>query len=201
MWTSTFPVVVDNHGFCFLQVWCPTVFASSGHHVLLNLVLTTRPFSSKELDHTFIIKLLPRSCCHFNFGLTCDHFCAPPPLRFFALNGLILSLNYLWTCLLHLHGHMKNNLVSLTWLVLVWLWWGYIKYITTASSTPGSTIFNEYFMKWWRGKRVKIFDPTRDSSELMKCMQIQKWAHTDNGLGIRRNKAGLRLRQGNYRYR
>ena len=24
-----------NHGFCFLQVWCPTVFASSGQYVLL----------------------------------------------------------------------------------------------------------------------------------------------------------------------
>ena len=26
---------VHNCGFCFLQVWCPTVFASSGHRILL----------------------------------------------------------------------------------------------------------------------------------------------------------------------
>ena len=31
-----FSCFVHNSGFCFLQVWCPTVFVSSGHHVLLN---------------------------------------------------------------------------------------------------------------------------------------------------------------------
>ena len=30
-----FSCFVHNHRFCFLQVWCPTVFASSEHHVLL----------------------------------------------------------------------------------------------------------------------------------------------------------------------
>ena len=30
-----FSCFVLNHGFCFLQVWCPAVFASSGHCVLL----------------------------------------------------------------------------------------------------------------------------------------------------------------------
>ena len=34
-----FSCFVHNHGFCFLQVWCPTVFASSGHRVLLNFGL------------------------------------------------------------------------------------------------------------------------------------------------------------------
>ena len=35
MWTSNFSSSINNHGFCFLQAWCPTVFTSSGHHVLL----------------------------------------------------------------------------------------------------------------------------------------------------------------------
>ena len=34
-----FSSFVHNHGFCFLQVWCPTVFVSSGHRVLLNVGL------------------------------------------------------------------------------------------------------------------------------------------------------------------
>ena len=34
MWTSNFSCFVHNHGLCFLQVWCPTVFASLGHRVL-----------------------------------------------------------------------------------------------------------------------------------------------------------------------
>ena len=34
-----FSCFVHNHEFCFLQVWCPAVFASSGHRVLLKLGL------------------------------------------------------------------------------------------------------------------------------------------------------------------
>ena len=32
---QNFPCFVLNHGLCFLQVWCPAVFTSSGHHALL----------------------------------------------------------------------------------------------------------------------------------------------------------------------
>ena len=35
----TFSCFVHNHRFCFLQDWCPTVFASSGHRVLLEFGL------------------------------------------------------------------------------------------------------------------------------------------------------------------
>ena len=34
-----FSCFVHNHGSCFLRVWCPTVFASSGHCVLLKFGL------------------------------------------------------------------------------------------------------------------------------------------------------------------
>ena len=44
---------VHNNGFCFLQVWCPTVSASSGHRVPLNFglhdTLSTR--CSKNVQH------------------------------------------------------------------------------------------------------------------------------------------------------
>ena len=32
-----FSCFVHNHRICFLQVWCPTAFASSGHRVILNV--------------------------------------------------------------------------------------------------------------------------------------------------------------------
>ena len=39
VWTSNFSCFVHNHGICFLQVWCPAVFASSGHRVRLKFGL------------------------------------------------------------------------------------------------------------------------------------------------------------------
>ena len=45
---------VHNNGFCFLQVWCPAVFASSGHLVLSNV----------GLQNTLSYQVSPRA--HFN---------------------------------------------------------------------------------------------------------------------------------------
>ena len=43
---------VHNNRFCFLQVWCPTVF-TSGHHVLLNFSLQdTVLLSSQKMFNT-----------------------------------------------------------------------------------------------------------------------------------------------------
>ena len=46
-----FSCLVHNHGFCFLKVWCPTVYASSGHSVLLTFGL------QDTLSHKVIKKM------------------------------------------------------------------------------------------------------------------------------------------------
>ena len=50
-----FSCFVHSHEFCFLQVWCHTVFASSRHRVLLKLVpCTLRPMRcSKNVQHCY----------------------------------------------------------------------------------------------------------------------------------------------------
>ena len=50
-----FSCFVHNPALCFLQVWCPTVFASSGQSVLLNLVCST--LSYKVLKRGAMLQL------------------------------------------------------------------------------------------------------------------------------------------------
>ena len=47
---------VDRHRFCFLQVWCPVVFASSGQRVLLKFVL------QDILSHKMLQKCATLAC-------------------------------------------------------------------------------------------------------------------------------------------
>ena len=58
-----FSYFVHSHGFRFLEVWCLTVFASSGHHVLLK----------SGLQDTLSFKLLKKMCNTVN-ELTYDHW-------------------------------------------------------------------------------------------------------------------------------
>ena len=56
MQTSTFPLV-HNHEFCFLQVWCPTVFASLGHRVQLK-------FGIQDTLSYKVLKKVQHCCIH-----------------------------------------------------------------------------------------------------------------------------------------
>ena len=74
-----FSSIIHNHRFCSLQVWCPIVFASSGHHVLLKFGLQGTLFYGGG-GFTLASK---------DFGRMFDH--SPPAFFFFFFFNVEIS--------------------------------------------------------------------------------------------------------------
>ena len=107
-----FSCFVHNHRLCFLQVWCPTVSALLGHHVILRF----------DLHYTLSYKVIKKMCnavgvtqsCHmhfFSFLLVLTHsfynmheYTNKTVLVLFLFSrgrsGVILSMELLWTVII-----------------------------------------------------------------------------------------------------